>query len=85
VAVASAVAAVPVEAIAKRRDGATYVFAVGMRDGTTAATFTVAGMTGRAKAEVLGENRTVEVRDGVFQDAFGAWAVHLYVIRGGGP
>jgi hypothetical protein len=83
VTVASSSAAVPVEAVAKRRDGATYVFAVGMRDGTTTATFTVAGVTGRATAEVLGENRTVEVRDGVFKDEFGAWGVHLYRIRGG--
>jgi hypothetical protein len=81
VTVASSAAAVPVEAVAKRREGATYVFAVGMRDGTTAATFTVAGLTGRAKAEVLGENRSVEVRDGVFKDEFGAWGVHLYLIR----
>jgi hypothetical protein len=53
-----------------------------MRGGATTATFTVAGMTGRAKAEVLGENRTVEARDGVFKDEFGAWDVHLYLIRG---
>ena len=65
--VASSAADVPVEAMVKRRDGATYVFAVAMRDGTTTATFTVAGLTGRAKVEVLGENRTLEVRDGVLQ------------------
>jgi hypothetical protein len=82
VSVASSAAAVPVEAVAKRRDGSTYVFAVGMRDGATTATFTVAGLTGRAKAEVLGEERTVDVRDGVFRDEFGAWDVHLYRIRG---
>jgi hypothetical protein len=82
VSVVSSAAAVPVEAVAKRRDGSTYVFAVGMRDGATTATFTVAGLTGRAKAEVLGEDRTVDVRDGVFRDEFGAWAVHLYRIRG---
>jgi hypothetical protein len=82
VAVKSSAAAVPVEAVVKRRDGATYVFAVGMRDGKTTATFTVAGLTGGAKAEVLGEGRTVEVRDGVFTDEFGAWDVHLYRIQG---
>jgi hypothetical protein len=81
VTVASSAAAVPVEAVAKRRDGSTYVFAVGMRDGATTATFTVAGLTGRVMAEVLGEGRTVEVRDGVFKDEFGAWDVHLYRIR----
>jgi hypothetical protein len=80
VTVKSSAAAVPVEAVAKRRDGATYVFAVGMRDRPTAATFTVAGRAGRVTAEVLGEGRTVEVRDGVFRDEFGAWGVHLYRI-----
>jgi Zn ribbon nucleic-acid-binding protein len=82
VTVVSSVAAVPVDAITKRRDDATYVFAVAMRDGTTTATFTVTGLTGRAKAEVLGENRTVELGDGVFKDEFEAWDVHLYRIRG---
>jgi hypothetical protein len=82
VAVTSSAPAVPVEAVVKRRDGATYVFAVGMRDGATTAAFTVAGLAGRAKAEVLGEGRSVEVRDGVFRDEFGAWDVHLYRIPG---
>jgi hypothetical protein len=81
VAVKSSTAEVPVEAMVKRHGSATYVFAVGMRDGTTKATFTVAGLKGRAKAEVLGERREVEVRDGTFQDAFAPWAVHLYRIR----
>ena len=42
-----------------------------------------AGLTGRVRAEVLGEARTVEVRDGVFTDEFAPWDVHLYLIRGG--
>lgn len=75
--------AVPVEAMVKRRDGATYVFAVGMRGEPTAATFTVGGLKGSATAEVLGENRTVEVTDGVFKDNFAAWGVHLYRVKGG--
>jgi hypothetical protein len=53
-----------------------------MRGEPTTATFTLGGMTGRAKAEVLGENRTIEVRDGVFKDEFAAWGVHLYRIGG---
>jgi hypothetical protein len=39
-------------------------------------------LTGRAKAEVLGEERTVETHDGTFKDLFGPWDVHLYRIRG---
>jgi hypothetical protein len=79
--VSSSTADVPVEAMVKRQEGATYVFAVGMREGTTTATFAVAGLTGKAKVEVLGEDRTVELRDGVFQDQFAPWGVHLYRIR----
>ncbi len=83
VTVASSATAVPVEAVARRRGGATYVFAVGMRDGATTATFKIAGLSGRASAKVLGEHRTVEVRDGVFEDEFAPWGVHLYLIEGG--
>jgi hypothetical protein len=79
--VSSSAPEVPVEAMVKRRAGATYVLAVGMRDGTTTAAFTAAGLAGKAKAEVLGENRTLEVRDGAFRDEFAPWAVHLYRIR----
>jgi len=73
---------VPVEATARRHGGAVYVFAVGMRDGKATATFTVAGLKGKAKVEVIDEERTLEARDGVFRDAFGPWDVHLYKIKG---
>jgi hypothetical protein len=81
VAVESSAAGVTVEAVVKRREDTAYVFAVGMRDGTTTATFKVAGLAGRAEAQVLGEGRSVEVRDGVFRDTFRPWDVHLYQIR----
>jgi hypothetical protein len=81
VTVASSAKEVPVEAVAKRRDGAAYVFAVGMRAGPTTATFTVAGQTGKAKVEVMGEDRTLDATDGRFQDKFEPWAVHLYRIK----
>jgi hypothetical protein len=83
VAVESSAAGVPVEAMVKRQGGATYVFAVGLRDGTTAATFTLTGWTGRAEVEVLGEGRRLELRDGAFRDTFRPWDVHLYRIRPG--
>jgi hypothetical protein len=72
---------VPVEATARRHGGAVYVFAVGMRDGQVTATFTVAGLKGSAKAEVIDEGRTLELRDGVFRDVFQPWDVHLYKIQ----
>jgi hypothetical protein len=64
----------------KRHGGAVYVFAVGMRDGETTARITVAGLKGRARAEVLGEGRGLEVTDGAFRDQFKPWDVHLYKI-----
>ena len=69
------------EAMVKRHEGATYVFAVGMRDGATTARFEVAGVPGAARVEVLGEDRTLAVNGGVFEDRFEPWGVHLYRIR----
>jgi hypothetical protein len=71
---------VPVAAMVKRHEGDTYVFAVGMRDGETTATFSLAGLTS-ASAQVLGENRTIQVNEGRFSDRFEPWDVHLYAIR----
>jgi hypothetical protein len=79
--VSSSPAEVPVEAVLKRHGGAAYVFAVGMRGAEATATFTLAGVRGRAKAEVIDEGRTLEVRDGVFRDTFRPWDVHLYKVR----
>jgi hypothetical protein len=76
----SSVAAAPVEAIAKRHGGATYVFAVAMRDAQSEATFQVAGLTGSTTAEVLGEDRQLKVENGQFRDTFRPWDVHLYRI-----
>ena len=72
--------AVPVAMMVKRHGGSTYLFAVGMRDGETDATFTIRGLKGIRAVEVLGEGREIVSRDGVFKDSFGAWDVHLYRI-----
>jgi hypothetical protein len=79
--VTSSPAEAPVEAVLKRHGGAAYVFAVGMRNAQATATFTVAGIKGRARAEVIDEGRTLEVHDGVFRDTFRPWDVHLYKIQ----
>jgi hypothetical protein len=72
---------VPVEAVVKRHEGATYVFAVAMREGETSSDFQVKGLSGKARAEVLGEDRNIEVEDGKFKDAFRRWGVQLYRIQ----
>jgi hypothetical protein len=73
--------AVPVATMAKKHGGATYVFAVAMRDGQTAATFTVQGLEGERPVEVIGENRALASKDGVFTDRFAPWNVHLYRVK----
>ncbi len=57
-----------------------YVFAAVARAGTGTGAFAVAGLTGNAVAEVVGEQRTVAVTAGQFSDAFAANDVHVYRI-----
>ena len=71
----------PIHAIAKRHGDATYVFSVAMYHRDTTGTFAVNGLGETATAEVIGENRTIEVKDGKFSDAFGGYDVHLYRIQ----
>ena len=78
--VASANANVPVATMVKRYGGAAYVFAVTMRTGETRAKFSIQGLTGQPRVEVLGEERTLTSNAGVFEDDFPAWGVHLYRI-----
>jgi len=75
---------VPIDLMVRRRDGATYLFAVGMRNGPARGSFEVDGLPEMATAEVLGESRSIPVRGGKFQDAFKPHDVHLYRIREAG-
>jgi len=70
----------PVAIMAKGHGGALYVFAVGMRDAETTASFTLTGLTGAGNAEVLDEDRKLAVQDARFQDRFRPWDTHLYRI-----
>jgi len=74
---------VPIAVTARRHGGGTYIFAVGMRGKVTTATFRLPGAAGAA-VEVLGEGRTLPVREGVFTDRFAPYAVHLYRVAEGG-
>jgi hypothetical protein len=81
VTVASSTSGIPVDVMLKRSGGATYVFAVEMRSGSTTATFTLrGGLPTNGNAEVLGENRSVPITNGVFRDNFSSYGVHLYKI-----
>jgi len=81
VSVTAVPAEAPVAVMMKRFDNATYVFAVMMRSQGARATFTVSGLTGRHRIEVLDEDRTLRSADGVFTDTFLPWDVHLYRIE----
>jgi hypothetical protein len=70
----------PVDIMVKRRAGFTYIYAVSMRKGTPTANFTLRDFTGTSTVEVVGENRTITATNGVFQDAFTNWGVHIYKV-----
>lgn len=78
--VRSSEAQVPIDLMTKRQGKNTYVFAVGMRNGATEGTFTLHGLSGATRAEVLGESRTLPIRNGQFTDSFQPYDVHLYRI-----
>jgi hypothetical protein len=71
----------PIDVMVKRHGGATYLFAVGMRNGSARGSFTLRGLPERAQAEVIGEGRTIPVKEGRFTDDFKSYDVHLYRIR----
>ena len=78
--VRSSVEEIPIDLMLNHYEGGIYLFAVPMRMGDTHGAFEISGMTGKAKAEVIGEGRSIEVVNGRFEDAFGTYEVHLYKI-----
>lgn len=76
--VRSSTSDVPIAAMVKRHGGATFLFAVGMRNAPARGTFAVRGLRKTASAEVIGEGRRIAVHDGRFEDAFKPYDVHLY-------
>ncbi len=72
---------VPIDVMVKRHAGATYIFAVGMRNAPARATFQVRDLPDTATATVLGEDRTIPVKNWQFEDQFAAYDVHLYQIQ----
>jgi hypothetical protein len=72
---------VPMAVMIRLYGEATYLFAAGMREGQTMATFTVKDLPQSTTAEVLGEGRKIEVQNGRFEDGFQTYDVHLYRIQ----
>jgi hypothetical protein len=69
---------VPVDILTKKSGKNNYIFAVAMRRTETTATFKV--KSGRT-VEVIGEDRTIQIKKGKFSDAFSGYGVHLYRVR----
>jgi hypothetical protein len=78
VTVTSSAQEVPIACMAKRHDGATYLFAVAMRNQSTRGSFKV--QTKDSVVEVLEEARTIPMAHGEFTDEFKPYQVHLYRI-----
>ena len=72
---------VPISTMVKRYEGATYLFAVGMRNKATQGTFRLQDVPAQAKVEVIDEGRELSLQNGTFSDSFGPYAVHLYRIK----
>lgn len=71
----------PVHAVLKKYKGYTYIFAVGMNSKPTKAKFKIEKSATNAALEVIGENRTIQIKGGVFEDDFQGYAVHLYKLK----
>jgi len=67
-----------VSLMVKRYKNTSYLFAVEMSGKNVSVEFSISAMAPATKAEVLGENRTVNLGKNRFRDAFSPWAVHLY-------
>jgi hypothetical protein len=67
----------PVDFMVKQQNGATYLFAVGMRDSTTAKRFQFQNLP-EQEIEVLGENRSLRTANRSFIDTFTGYEAHLY-------
>ena len=68
-----------VDFMLKEYENATYVFATGMRDYDTVADFSFLEL-GNATVDVLGEDRQIQMVDGIFSDVYLGFATHLYRI-----
>lgn len=71
----------PVDIVAKRHGNDIFVFAVGMRNAESNATFSGLGIPATGTAQVIGEDRTISIGDGRFSDRFSPYEPHIYRIR----
>ena len=70
---------IPIATMAKRYQNTVYIFAVAMTNSTSKPRFTLEGFNG-TEGLVMGEKRNVPIRQGVFEDTFVGYGVHIYEI-----
>jgi hypothetical protein len=66
---------------AKKHQGSTYVFTARMENSPAKGTFQLEGVSGDARVQVLGEDRTISASAGRFEDDFAPYGVHLYQVK----
>jgi hypothetical protein len=64
----------------RQDDGATYVFSVNMENKVAKARVSLSPSV-KGRVSVLGEDRTLELSDGAFEDTFEGYGVHIYQIQ----
>ena len=68
----------PIAVMCKRFEGALYVFTVNMRNRPTKGMVEILKPIAGGKARVLGEDRSVDVRDGRFEEEYQPYGVRLF-------
>lgn len=69
----------PIATMVKIYEGATYIFAVSMRNTPSVVRVAISGV-GYGSARVIGENRSVAIAQGTLEDQFEGYGVHLYQV-----
>lgn len=73
----------PIAAMVKQHNNMLYIFAVGMTNAPARSRISIAGIN-RAEADVIGENRSAPISQGIMEEFFTGYGVHIYAIPLGG-
>lgn len=81
VSVRSSTPETPIDIMAKRYGKSLYIFSVGMRNGETTGSFKLRDNFNSRTVDVIGENRTIALKNGQFSDSYQPYGVHIYCIK----
>jgi hypothetical protein len=70
----------PIATMVKVYENTTYIFAVAMQNAPSAVQITI-DQVHQTNARVIGEDRSVTITQGTFEDRFEGYGVHLYEVR----